>query len=312
MPRIDVSSSGSFERRSDPALPADFVRNDINQDGVWVETWDWQGQVYLKTSTGLSAHLGSRNGNNPHAVRRQNSGVFNVYRIYTPNGINNVGALLQISADGTHVQGGPFPFDAEAGGSQGIRDVTTDGQIIWQQPNGRIVDGFTLLDAKERGDYIVGVFADTWLGVSIFRKSMGDWFRVYPYDLALIPGLAENGTVAVSAEPGGFIPKADWLTRPFNPHVIDPPPPDPEEKHMIAYQSPVLGFLPGELVAHPDGASYKGIRKPNGKVVACTPDGKLEEREALGAWERFRVSANGASLIAEREGGKVYILPLVQ
>lgn len=79
---------------------------------------------------------------------------------------------------------------------------------------------------------------------------------------------------------------------------------------MIAYSAPVPGFNPGNLEAHPDGDGSVGIRKPNGKVVCVTPEGNLEERDSMGAWEKFRKS-NG-KLIAERNGSLIYVLALAE
>lgn len=82
---------------------------------------------------------------------------------------------------------------------------------------------------------------------------------------------------------------------------------------MIAYAPPVPGFLAGTLVDNGNGTV--SVQKPNGKFVACTPDGFLEERDTPGGvWESFRQGAT--SLIAERDGGDrgplVYVLPLAQ
>jgi hypothetical protein len=78
---------------------------------------------------------------------------------------------------------------------------------------------------------------------------------------------------------------------------------------MIAYSGPVPGFMAGQLEPHPDDPSMVLIRKPNGRIVACTPDGRLEERDAAGSWESFRKA--GGKLIAVRED-RVYVLALVE
>lgn len=110
-----------------------------------------------------------------------------------------------------------------------------------------------------------------------------------------------------------------------NPEPPDPPkpePPDPapipptpeptppKEPTMIAYSAPVPGFLAGTLEPHPDGGDAVAIRKPNGKIVCCTPEGQIEERDSPGAWEKFRKS--GGKLIAERDGDRVYVLGLAE
>lgn len=84
---------------------------------------------------------------------------------------------------------------------------------------------------------------------------------------------------------------------------------------MIAYAPPVPGFLPGDL--HDNGNGTVSIQKPNGKWVAVTPSGGVEERDTPGgAWESFRKSKTSSSLIAERDGEaagpKIYVLPLAE
>ena len=82
---------------------------------------------------------------------------------------------------------------------------------------------------------------------------------------------------------------------------------------MIAYAAPVPGFKPGDLVENGNGTV--SVKKPNGKYVCITPDGKEEERDTPGgAWESFKKGK--ATLIAERDGGArgpvVYVLPLAE
>jgi hypothetical protein len=85
-------------------------------------------------------------------------------------------------------------------------------------------------------------------------------------------------------------------------------PQEEEELDMIAYGSPIAGFRSGDLVKHPDNGLLYAVKKANGKFLCITPDGAEEERDApSGDWEWFRKGAN--YLIAEREGGRVYVLP---
>ena len=82
---------------------------------------------------------------------------------------------------------------------------------------------------------------------------------------------------------------------------------------MIAYAPPVPGFLAG--AEHDNGNGTVSVQKPNGKWLAVTPDGALEERDSPGGlWESFRKGKS--SLIAERDGGDrgplVYVLPLAE
>ena len=79
---------------------------------------------------------------------------------------------------------------------------------------------------------------------------------------------------------------------------------------MIAYSGPVPGFLTGEKEPHPDNDGSFGIRKPNGKVVCVTPEGAIEERDSMGAWEKFWPAKGGAAL-AERERG-AYVFSIVE
>lgn len=77
----------------------------------------------------------------------------------------------------------------------------------------------------------------------------------------------------------------------------------------IAYAPPVPGFKPGDL--HDNGNGTVSVQKPNGKWLCVTPDGAIEERDTGGGlWESFKKGKT--SLIAERDGGRVWILPLAE
>lgn len=85
---------------------------------------------------------------------------------------------------------------------------------------------------------------------------------------------------------------------------------------MIAYGTPIQSFVAADaLEPHPDGDL--AVRKHGKVYLACTPDGKLEERDYTtggqpGSWERFRRSKSGGALIAERDGGRVHVIPLAE
>lgn len=93
------------------------------------------------------------------------------------------------------------------------------------------------------------------------------------------------------------------------PVPVPVPVPPKELRNMIAYAPPVAGFLAGEIAPHPDGDGVIVV-KPNGAILCITPAGGVEERPraSAGAWEKFRKT--GTSLLAERDGGKIYVLPL--
>lgn len=83
---------------------------------------------------------------------------------------------------------------------------------------------------------------------------------------------------------------------------------------MIAYSTPVPGFLPGDL--HDNGNGTVSVQKPNGAWLSVSPTGSVEERPTGGgAWESFRRGKN-SSLIAERDGGAagpvVFVLMLAE
>jgi hypothetical protein len=79
---------------------------------------------------------------------------------------------------------------------------------------------------------------------------------------------------------------------------------------MIAYAAPVPGFNLGKFEPHPAGNGLVIVRKLNGKLLCVTPDGDIEERDSPGPWEGFRKGRT--TLIAERDGGRVFILPYVE
>ena len=93
------------------------------------------------------------------------------------------------------------------------------------------------------------------------------------------------------------------------PAPVPAPIPEPEEIDMIAYSTPVPGFSPGDILQNLDGTV--SVRKPSGKFLCVTPEGAVEERDTGGGvWETFRQGKT--ALIAERDGGRVYVLPYVE
>jgi hypothetical protein len=217
-----------------------------------------------------------------------------------------------------------------------------DGYLVWTEGGGTAQRTW----GRTRDGLIVRLHAsgDLWEGAPIpVLTPAGPWVVVMTNaDLRAYPWGSTQGKMLQTGENQNFDPDAIWFSAEIvvvwsdahgtlpphrghvrlddprvelNPPIVMPPPdppvppipPIPEEETMIAYAPPVPGFLPGELEPHPDGGVLYAVRKPNGKVLCCTPDGVLEERESAGPWEGFRKS--GTSLIAER-GDKVYVLPL--
>lgn len=77
---------------------------------------------------------------------------------------------------------------------------------------------------------------------------------------------------------------------------------------MIAYSTPASGFLQGD--EKDNGNGTVSVKKPNGKWLCVTPEGKVEERDSPGGpWESFKKGKNGSTLVAERDSGRVYVLP---
>jgi len=198
-----------------------FPRVDIAPSGAWIATdCNPDGSVFVETSAGIRMELGPRQPNNPACPRYQSDGLGHVYMVAW-DGANVFGRHLVFDELGEYVEERPH-FDATQGIAMGILDVTFDGQILWWNGNSaRTVDGLTLLNWRERGDFIVGVLADTWLGISVYEKSSARWFRAFPYDVQLFAGIAVNGTVSAQGEGGGFIPRSAWLASPFDPHHVD-------------------------------------------------------------------------------------------
>jgi hypothetical protein len=112
--------------------------------------------------------------------------------------------------------------------------------------------------------------------------------------------------------PDGLLASLSNTRTVFAAPAPEPEPPPVELTDMMAYSAPILGFQPGQLEPHPDGNGALLIRKHNGKVVCVTPDGNLEERDHAGPWEKFTKAKNGASLIAEREGNRIYVLSIAE
>lgn len=141
----------------------------------------------------------------------------------------------------------------------------------------------------------------------------------YPHAIALTESIARFAWSVDSAESPSAVRVVDQpLTAPRVPLNIHTEPPiivneTPKESIMLAYASPVAGFLPGDLVDNGNGTV--SVKKPNGKYLCCTPEGRIEERDTPGGlWESFRKSKS--SLIAERDGGargpQIFVLPLAE
>jgi Ig-like domain CHU_C associated len=223
--RCDVASAGEHRREQVGEL---FPRVDVSPVGGWVYgDCHADGNVFVRTSVGAMG-LGLLQGNNPICPRFQTDQKFHVYMVaLDAAGTGVVGRHLIFDQHGYYVEERPY-FDATLGIAMGILDVTAEGEIIYRNGgNSLIVDGLQLLDWRERGDYIVGVLAHTWLGISVFVKSTRKWYRAFISEVQLFPGIAEDGTVSAQGEGGGFIPRTQWLEAPFDPHdvpdVITPP-----------------------------------------------------------------------------------------
>jgi len=224
--RCDVASSGTFRFQQIGEM---FPRVDVSPQGGWVYTdCNPDGSVFVLTAVGQRMELGARQPNNPSCVRFQTDQNFHLYMVAMgADGQSVFGRHLVFDAAGHYLREEPY-FDADMGIAMGVLDVTVDGQILWWNGNSsRTVDGLQLLNWRERGDFIVGVLSDTWLGISVFEKSTKRWYRAFISDVQLFPGIAEDGTVAAQGEGGGFIPRSQWLGAPFDPHdvpdVTEPP-----------------------------------------------------------------------------------------
>ena len=82
---------------------------------------------------------------------------------------------------------------------------------------------------------------------------------------------------------------------------------------MIAYGPPIRDFARGE--EHDNGNGTISIRKLNGKWLAVTPAGAVEERDAPGGpWESFVRGDTGYVAQREGPGGEilVYVLAYVE
>lgn len=307
--RCDVASNGPHEVKVQSGsilIPnADFVRCDMAPDGSWVATWDWHGDVWALSSWNAGpVWIARRYPNNGHYVRFQDDLLFHIY------------VVEELTSTGKHWAWDDEPqpvaqadFDASRSGSQGILDVGINGTILWWvDHNVATIDGIVVRNPITRNGRTACVLQEGFLGVSVFDYQSLTWYRVYTDDVQLNPRIADDGTVAVSAEPGGFFPPHTWTA--FDPHSGTEPPP-PHEDNMIAYGPLMTDWLLGETSPHADGGVYLKITKPNGKVVCVTPEGHVEEREVAAAWERFEKRGN--ALVAQRDlNGKpvVYVFPL--
>lgn len=233
--RCDVASNGPYRYQQ---AGEEFPRCDVSPVGGWVASdCHADGSVYVNTSAGQHLELGPRAPINPACPRYQTDGLFHLYMVAvekdeTTGEIKQIfGRHLIFDALG-HYLSERDHFDASAAGSQGILDVTPQGEILWwDQHNWREIDGLVLRSPRERGDFIVGVLQENWLGISVYEKSTGHWYRAFPYDVQLLAGIATDGTVAAQGFGGGFIERADWVTRRFDPHHVGEPVPPTITNH---------------------------------------------------------------------------------
>jgi len=240
--RCDVASFEGFRFQQIGEM---FPRVDVSPQGGWVYSdCNPDGSVFVATSVGQRMELGARQPNNPAVPRFQTDNNFHLYMVaLTADGQGVFGRHLIFDAAGYYVREEPH-FDADMGLAMGVLDVTVDGVILWWNGNNsRMVDGLQLLNWRERGDYIVGVLAHTWLGISVFEKPSKRWYRAFVSDVQLLPGIADDGTVAAQGEGGGFIPRSTWVGAPFDPHDV----PDVTEPPVITKHPQSVTIEQGDL-----------------------------------------------------------------
>ena len=329
--RCDVASSGPVRYEQ---LGEFFPRCEVAPGGAWVSCdCHADGSVYVDTSAAHHLELGPRPCDKPACVRYQTDGLFHLYMVAW-DGTKVYGRHLVFTQQGQYREEREA-FDASGAGSQGILDVTVHGEILWWDAwNWIDVDGLVLRNARERGDYIVGNLQETYLGNSVFVKSTGQWYRAWAYDTQLLPGIAEDGTVASQGEGGGFTYREDWLTRPFDPHVpitpidppidpidppidpIDPPidPIDPVDPEPTIMRSTVLVdkiWFEVEEVPHPDAGPTHGpvvaaARVSDGHMLKVRTNGHVEFEAGTPGGDERLIPVPGA-YVALRDVGPVVI-----
>lgn len=209
------------------------------------------------------------------------------------------------------------------GAPDGLSTLASSDQIVLRKDVRTSVPG--MLWPVRRGDLTVGELPDFSPGAPPRGAAVqldGDVLRVaFANQDTPTPSCATDGQTyaIVTGGPQGVrlllgtradvqaLPLATPLERVSGPIVNTTT--EEKETSMIAYGLPIPGFSAGEEIENVDGTV--SIKKPNGKFLCVTPEGKIEERDhGNGAWENFRRGKNG--LIAERDGGRVYVLPRVE
>jgi hypothetical protein len=132
--------------------------------------------------------------------------------------------------------------------------------------------------------------------------------------VASVPGTPELPGTTPPVEPGPEPPEPEKPEppKPVDPPPVQPTPPTEEVDMIVAYGQIQPGFASCTEVDNGNGTI--SLQKPNGKFVAVTPEGSVEERDTPGGvWESFRKGNN--CVIAERDGEAkgplVYVLMAV-
>lgn len=89
-------------------------------------------------------------------------------------------------------------------------------------------------------------------------------------------------------------------------------PPTPVEEFLMNLD---LMLFDGKTIPHPNhpgDPKLCAFQYHDGSFACVTPDGKLETRPALGAWETFERQTTASVVLARREGGKVFPVAVVE
>ncbi len=272
----DVASWGTSKKRYEGGL---FCRVAINLQGQWVavDTHD-DGTVFLVTSEDherpstrygrtlcTSPHLRERistlRGRLRNGIRLDNAAI-DLGPRYPNNpcypywsSMGGLFILLVVFAPGVGRKWAYDPatqklvelpnFDASGSGSQGFLDASDNGIVWWADANAIELGGQLVRSPLTRSGRTVCVPQSGFNGVVVFDHQAQQFFKAYEGDVQLLPRISDDGEVAVSADPGGYVAPETWLTRPWLPDVTHNDAPHTDAPHT---DGPVL-IEPSSLIA---------------------------------------------------------------
>lgn len=267
------------------------------------QTWQWQGETWraLPDGIGVSPLIFDRLG----LLHISDGSIGSQGWRYVEDNGTPAGRL--VTGDETYGSTVGLSEWSAYGGLQIGQGHDVGGVCVWDGLRLRMLEAGDCRFIRVQGDgqAVAVSFWKVGQGAVVYQTTLADLRGLPPAPVAPIPPTPQP-VPPIQPVP---VPPKPVPPKPEPPKPEPPQPHPPQETAMIAYAPPVPGFKPGDL--HDNGNGTVSVQKPNGKWVCVTPDGAVEERDTPGgAWESF--TRGKTSLLASRDPGRVYVLPLAE